>query len=555
LSRIARQSVLRAAVDVHIDHIEVTNHSRIRDLKLDVRDHAVIVGANDVGKSSLLRLLHLLLGSTTGHLFQQLSPADLVDQSVELIVEVRFVGFNNSDRALFPREISIAPDNKSESLRVQLVVASDPDDSEAVTIRRWFPEGGHERGPSREQLKAFGWRYLPATRGASASSLDGPNSALQGLLKAIDLGAEKMSLTGLLDHFNKQLQGSAPITALRGNVASHLSKAMPRSIAQDDLSVRTAADPEAEVLSNVSMFLARNGEHVPISEQSDGLCQLMPMTLFDLAEGAANVMAIDEPELHLHPSSQRTVAELFGSSKNQKILTTHSPYIVQRFEPSQIVTISPDGVCHQIAADKLSEIEKERAHWWSSRLLEVLTSRYAIIVEGASDRVIVEKVANLMGISLDRIGAVVFDLDGASKFPHVYKLIGKAGFCVPILGLVDDAEKMLWHGQLGGKPRDVFGTCLWVSKPDLEAEYSAAFTGPGAARALIHAGFCKEHAILSSCGVTDLEDVTAERLAAYCRSSKVSAAVAIASQLDIATARKITSVHGLLQKLSELGTA
>ena len=79
-------------------------------------------------------------------------------------------------------------------------------------------------------------------------------------------------------------------------------------------------------------------------------------------------------------------------------------------------------------------------------------SRFALVVEGSSDRVIVEAVARLMGVGLDRLGAVVFDLDGAMKFPHVYKLIGKSGFRVPILGLVDDAEKGSWLGQIGGKP-------------------------------------------------------------------------------------------------------
>ncbi|HXC77611.1 MAG TPA: AAA family ATPase [Candidatus Acidoferrum sp.] len=540
---------------MRISRIEISNHSRIRDLGIEVRGHAVIVGANDVGKSSILRLLNLLLGAATGQLYQQLSVADLSDPTTDLLVEVQFIDFTDGERTLFPREISVAENDKSESLRVQMVVAADPDDPEAVTIRRWFPEAGHERGPSREQLLSFGWRYLSATRGASAQSLEGPNSALQALLKAIDLGAEKAHLTGLLGDFNAQLGASGRITELRGDVAAHLSKAMPRSIAQDDLSVRTAADPEDGVLGNVSMFFELDGKHVPITEQSDGLRQLMSMTLFDLAEGTANVVAVDEPELHLHPASQRTVAELFGSSANQKLLVTHSPYIVQRFEPSQIIAVSPDGECHQIPTDKLSAVEKERANWWSPRLLEVLTARYAVIVEGPSDRIIVEAVARLMNVGLDRLGAVVFDLDGAMKFPHVYKLIGKAGFCVPILGLVDEAEKMGWHGAIAGKPTAVFGKSVWVSTPDLEAEYCAALTGPGAGRALIAAGFCKEPAILSSCAVTSLDDVTSGAVAEYCRKSKVEAAVAVASQLDLATAEKIASVHGLLQALQALGAS
>ena len=540
---------------MRLSRVEITNHSRIADLAVDIRGHAVIVGANDVGKTSLLRMLNLLLGSTTAQLYQQTRVADLADASADLVVEGHFVEFSDAERALFPREISIAEADKSESMRVQLVVATDPDDDQAVTIRRWFPESGHERTPTRDQLVAFGWRYLPATRGASASSLDGPNSALQALLKAIDLGAEKTHLSGLLDEFNTQLGSSSRITELRGDVATHLSKAMPREIGQDDLSVRTAADPEDGVLGNVSMFFERDGEHVPIAEQSDGLRQLMSMTLFDLAEGTANVVAIDEPELHLHPSSQRTVAELFGGATNQKLLATHSPYIVQRFEPSQIIAVSPDGVCHQLSADKLTAVDKLRANWWSPRLLEALTARYAVIVEGASDRVIVEAVARLMGVGLDRLGAVVFDLDGAMKFPHVYKLIGKDGFCVPIFGLVDEQEKASWQGQIGGKPKDVFGTTIFVSNPDLEAEYCTALTGPGTGRALIAAGFCTEPAILATAGAATLDDVTAEAMAAYCRKDKVAAAVAIASQLDAASAVKITSVHGLLERLQELGSS
>lgn len=38
--------------------VEISNHSRIQDLHLDIRRHAVIVGANDVGKSSILRVKH-----------------------------------------------------------------------------------------------------------------------------------------------------------------------------------------------------------------------------------------------------------------------------------------------------------------------------------------------------------------------------------------------------------------------------------------------------------------------------------------------------------------
>ena len=125
-------------------------------------------------------------------------------------------------------------------------------------------------------------------------------------------------------------------------------------------------------------------------EQFGGARQFMSMTLFDLAENTANVLAIDEPEIHLHPTSQRTAADLLSGEGNQKIIVTHSPYVLQRFEPAEVISVDRHGHCHQIGGDKLSKVEKVRAHWWSPRLLEALTARFVILVEGNADRVIIQ---------------------------------------------------------------------------------------------------------------------------------------------------------------------
>jgi putative ATP-dependent endonuclease of OLD family len=179
-----------AGATVKISHLTIRNHARVPDLELEVREHMVLVGANDVGKTSLLRLLQFTLGSSTGHLYQSLSLSDLRDAASALIVDIVLTAFNDDDRAVFHREISIDPIGKKESLSLRLEVSADGDDPGAIVIRRWFPERGDDRGPTREQLRAFGWRYLPATRGISAAQLGGPNSALRTLLDAIDLGAE-----------------------------------------------------------------------------------------------------------------------------------------------------------------------------------------------------------------------------------------------------------------------------------------------------------------------------------------------------------------------------
>lgn len=540
---------------MRLRRLKVANYARLGDLDIEVRQHLVIVGANDVGKTSLLRLLNLCLAAPMGQMYQSLSRSDLRDPDQPLVLEAVLGEFSDAERGLFHREIDIDPQAWGESLTVRLDVDPDMDDPEGIVIQRVLSGTAERRPPSREQLGALGWRYLPATRGVANAQLDGPNSALRLLLDGIDMGAERAGLVSLLGDFNDKLHASERLAGLRGQIAGHLAKSMPHPVTSDDLAVRTAADPGASVLEGVSMFFQRGEEYVPIAEQSDGLRQLMALTLFDLAESGANMVAVDEPEIHLHPASQRTVAELFAQSANQKIVSTHSPYILQRFEPSQVLVIAPDGTAHQVPDSSLGAIEKVRAQWWSPRLLEALTARYVLAVEGVADRIIVEAAARALGIGLDRIGAVVFELDGADKFRHVYKLLGKDGFGLHILALVDKKEEGIFTGAFGGRPAQVLGTHVWSCEQDLEDEYCRALTAPIVGRLLVAAGVCREAGLLQACAAAEMDQLTNEAVAAYCRKRKTDAATAVAAGLTPEMAQRITSVVGMLTKVRELAQA
>lgn len=526
----------------------IQGHSVLRDMDFEVRNHLVIVGANDVGKTSILRLLNMLLGASVQQLYQALGPADIREGADDLVVTARLEDFSEEEASQFPFAMTIE-EGQPDYLVIRLEVRTAEDDPENVHIERYFPDSGTRRAPSRDQLLAIGWRYLPANRSSSLDFMDGRNSPFRAMLDSAEVGDELADLGGLLDQFNEKLETNPALQELRRKIAAHLSRSVPRKYTEESLAIRTAADPADQPLQDVTIFL-KDGEQLKgLAEQSDGMRQLMALTFFDLAQATANIVAVDEPEIHLHASSQRTVASLFAESPRQRLVVTHSPYIVQRFEPKHVLVVDPDSRGRQISAANFTAVEKEMAQWWSPQLLEGLTARRILFVEGLADRIVIEAAAQAVGLSLDRSGISVFALDGADKFSHVLKIVGSAGFQLPICGLCDEDRENTWAGNLGLRPRDMASVGFFVARTDLEHEYVRALGTEAVVQALVDAKVAREQGIVQSTGATDIESVTAEQLGTFLSSvdsRKVPAARAISPLLTRTAILTSPSLDGLL---------
>jgi hypothetical protein len=74
------------------------------------------------------------------------------------------------------------------------------------------------------------------------------------------------------------------------------------------------------------------------------------------------VLAIEEPEAHLHPNAQKQLYSQINSIAGQKIISTHSPYIAAVAELGQIRNFYKDHRVHcgRVAIDVLEDDEAQR---------------------------------------------------------------------------------------------------------------------------------------------------------------------------------------------------
>lgn len=530
-----------------LTRIKIENHSRLTDLEIEVRNHLVLVGANDVGKSSLLRALDLVLGASTGHLYSHITGADFRDAGQPLVVEVDLMDFGPNDRALFPDEIDIDPATSSSRLTIRL--AAEIDSSDTVNITRNAPSGGTGRQLSRDQLAGLGWKFLSATN-QNRDLREDRKSPLDEILGAVDLGAEKVDFEAIATSLAAKLASSAVLGTLRHDLASQLSKALPEPIAQADLALVPGAAADDDVLSDVRLQVSKAGIARDLSEQSDGMKALFAIALYDLMSGVANVVGIDEPEIHLHPTSQRSLARLLKDRPNQKIIATHSSDIVSAFDPDQIVVVRQGGQVVQPAAGFLSAEEKLVARWWVQGRLEPLTSLKAVAVEGPSDRIILERAADLTGRNLDRLGVSVVDAEGKTTMPLVEKLFGPNGFDVKLTILLDEDAEVAAAKRHGVAAADLTTKSIWISRGDLEDEYVRALGAAQVWAALDASTLFSPNQLNSAAPSGAGGSYTDADVAEICRANKVEAAIVVSGILTDATARAISSVENVLTEVA-----
>ena len=195
------------------------------------------------------------------------------------------------------------------------------------------------------------------------------------------------------------------------------------------------------------------------------------------------------------------------------------------------------------------------ARWWVGQRLEPLTAGIVIAVEGPSDRIVVNRIANVLGIDLDSHDIVVVETDGCGNMRVVESIFGSGGFDIPLFELVADDNREDIAVRVGANSTDLDDLAahhVFISCSDLEDEYVRAI---GAKRLWEKIRTMKTFSRTSirQCRRGPIGIPTEANLAAFIRvrtSRKIPAALVAASLIDEENAPKVQSVTRLLEALS-----
>jgi putative ATP-dependent endonuclease of OLD family len=151
------------------------------------------------------------------------------------------------------------------------------------------------------------------------------------------------------------------------------------------------------------------------------------MDEYNYRHQAFTILAVEEPEAHLHPTLQRLIyREVLHDSKTSVIFTSHSTYIASVAPLNSIVHVRRiDDSSKIYSTVNLAIDDKERKdieRYIDAKRGEIYFGKGIILVEGITEEYFVPAAANLQVTPLDNYGIVVCNIDSTNFKPYVQLL-------------------------------------------------------------------------------------------------------------------------------------
>ena len=165
-----------------------------------------------------------------------------------------------------------------------------------------------------------------------------------------------------------------------------------------DVSISFDNSIKLERYRDVSIFI-NDGQNTDIQNKGDGVKSLVTLALLNnihINDSGMSVVAIEEPEAHLHPEAiNRLRKSIYSlSSKSQVIISTHNPLFVNREFVNKNIIIE-GGVARQ--ANNIREIRDVLGVKVSDNLYD---AEVMLLVEGETDAISLKAVFCSSGILL-----------------------------------------------------------------------------------------------------------------------------------------------------------
>ncbi|WP_016953616.1 AAA family ATPase [Anabaena sp. PCC 7108] len=344
------------------ESIKIEGYRRLYSVKINMRPLTVMIGANGVGKTSLLEIFSLLAASAKGQLESKFSEFgginEIITRDMAKSIKISLLK-QVLDYAKLDYSLEITPRNFGYEISSEILtqIYDNPPaplrtlkhiDSQGLEVKYFSPDNQNLLHPN---LLRPTWDHNPLETSLSQvpKMYQAPENLRQELASCTFYGA--LNVTPKSPVRLPQSMRPATLPGANGedlvSCLYYLRETDPErfEIIEDTL---TAAFPDFERLSfppvaagTITMTWKDKNFSRPLymHQLSEGTLRFIWLITLLLSPGLTAVTLIDEPEVSLHPELLRLLADVMreASQKTQLIVATHSDRLIRFLKPEEVI--------------------------------------------------------------------------------------------------------------------------------------------------------------------------------------------------------------------------
>ena len=426
--------------------IKINNFRGVKHSSLLLPHHGVLIGDNNVGKTTILEALDLVLGpdrlhrqpvidehdffrgrytlkpqmtmadspveGTTANRTEALPDIEADEQAPRIEIEVIIADLNGEQKNKFGDYIEfwdtktnqlydkadpkgVDASTISEVLRVTFIGLYDKeeDDFDGKTyFTRSLLEDDNPALFHKRHKQLCGFLYLRSLRtGSRALSLE-RGSLLDIILRLNEVRPQMWEATlNTLANLPVASDPELGISPILESINAALKKYVPKEWGVEP-HLRVSNLTRENLRKIITAFIATgDGDHAaPFYRQGTGTINMLVLAMLSqIAENKQNVIfAMEEPETAIPPYAQKRIVHEVRKLASQALFTSHSPYVLEEFAIEETVVLARDskGILTQQSIVLPDNVKPKRYRQdFRIRFCEGLLARRVLIVEGATE--------------------------------------------------------------------------------------------------------------------------------------------------------------------------
>ena len=439
---------------IHLKQLRVHGFRGLDNIEIDFEPTTVLVGTNNAGKTTLLKSLQLALSNTLQITDDDFHFSDALIRN-KILVDILFISINdigeqvsefeNKWATVFTTDRIGIDGSGNQFLAFRTVVEENLmrqtykkkqfviDDWEAFyndVEGHWYSKEYHnEISFYFDEIPFF---YLDANRDI-LDDLKNKTSFLGKILSSIKYNSgDKELIENLIKELNKETIERSEILTNLHTTLEELDTAMdnPQNTVDITPFTKKIRDLNKGVKINYSQFSMEYHGMGTRSWSSLLILKAFILQNKKLADDSQlayyPIIAIEEPESHLHPNAQKKLYSQINSIVGQKIIATHSSYIAGSAKLKEVRSVIKSDNFTRIGKIDESELVAEEIRKIHRQVIntrgELYFSKVIILCEGETEeQALPLLIKKHFGKSLIELGIDIVGIDGGGNyFPFIH---------------------------------------------------------------------------------------------------------------------------------------